>query len=377
MLEFVKGNFFDYDADIRINTVNCVSVMGAGVALAFKTKYPEMFKEYVKSCKTGELKPGSPTTWSNGDMFSSGITIINFPTKNHWRRPSKYEYVESGLKWLANYLQDKNDKVVTLPALGCGHGGLEWKNVKILINKYLRESPSKILVFEPSSSKKISNKSIDLISLSNIGIKNISEESLLFPQSLRNYTKKNLYIFGDNSENINFDFALICSTKPNDNEKNIIQQFIKFCIKNNLTVVFGSSVFEKKLAVEYANENLNTGVFLPSGIYDSANKIIDKKLLNKITLLSLGNPYKNFDRKEYLPSVLGRMCISKRTVFTTNRLAWISKQKKKINEQKISSQYIPYENLDEKDTQAVLDIKSEIINFDNVKNSYVFKYSGK
>ncbi|MGO3644378.1 MAG: macro domain-containing protein, partial [Pseudoalteromonas sp.] len=63
MLEFVKGDFFDFDADIRINTVNCVGVMGAGVALAFKKKYPEMFREYARQCKEKEIVPGKPTVW--------------------------------------------------------------------------------------------------------------------------------------------------------------------------------------------------------------------------------------------------------------------------------------------------------------------------
>ena len=74
--------------------------MGAGVALAFKNKYPEMFREYVQKCKENEIHPGKPCVWKQEDMFSKGIEIINFPTKNHWRNPSKYEYIEDGLVWL-------------------------------------------------------------------------------------------------------------------------------------------------------------------------------------------------------------------------------------------------------------------------------------
>lgn len=85
MIEFVEGDFFDFDADIRINTVNCVGVMGAGVALLFKNKYPKMYKEYVRQCKNNEISPGNPTVWKEGDMFSISLEIINFPTKDHWK----------------------------------------------------------------------------------------------------------------------------------------------------------------------------------------------------------------------------------------------------------------------------------------------------
>lgn len=372
MLEFVKGDFFDYDADIRINTVNCVGVMGAGVALAFKNKYPEMFKEYVKICKSGELKPGKPVSWSNEDMFSAGITIINFPTKDHWRRPSEYEYVENGLKWLANYLLDKKDKVVTLPALGCGHGGLKWEEVKVLIHTYLEKSPAKILIFEPSSSKKAGKLNLDLSKLSSVGINTISDKSLEYPKDLRSLPKKNLYFFGENSENINYDVSLICSTKPSDTEKNIIRQFIEFSTENNLRVMLGSSVFEKKIAIEYVKNGLEVGVFVPSGIYNSVSKLLDSNLRNKINLFSFGDPYKDFDRKEYLSSVLARLFISEQVVFTTDRLAWISKQKTKINKNKILSQYIQYPSLGEDDIKAVGDINSEAVPYDNITQSVTF-----
>lgn len=104
--------------------------MGAGVALVFKNKYPEMYKEYVKDCRNGLIKPGNPTIWSEGDMFSKQTHIINFPTKDHWRNKSEYSYVEDGLKWMQAYLKDVQGKTITLPALGCGHGGLDWNIVK-------------------------------------------------------------------------------------------------------------------------------------------------------------------------------------------------------------------------------------------------------
>ena len=90
MIEFVSGDFFEYDADIRINTVNCVGVMGAGAALQFKNKFPDMFLDYQKACELKQIKPGNPHVWLGQDIFSK-LTIINLPTKDHWKKPSEYE----------------------------------------------------------------------------------------------------------------------------------------------------------------------------------------------------------------------------------------------------------------------------------------------
>lgn len=152
MLKFVTGDFFDYKADIRINTVNCVGVMGTGVALAFKNKFPKMYKEYRSLCKRQKIDPSHPHVWREKDLI-----IINLPTKIDWRNPSEYSYIEENLVWLRNYLLKKEDLVITLPALGCGHGKLSWKKVKEMIEDYLDDLSVEILVFPPSSSKRISS----------------------------------------------------------------------------------------------------------------------------------------------------------------------------------------------------------------------------
>lgn len=156
MIKFTSGNMFDTPADIRINTVNCVGVMGIGVALAFKERFPKMFKAYKRECEDKNIQPGKPHVWH--DCYGFGkITIINFPTKVHWRDSSRYKYIEKGLIWLAKFLKDYEDygKVkITMPALGCGHGGLNWNKVKLLIKKHLKGLDVTIYVFEPSDSRK-------------------------------------------------------------------------------------------------------------------------------------------------------------------------------------------------------------------------------
>lgn len=150
MIEFTSGNMFDRAADVRVNTVNCVGVMGAGVALAFKSRYPEMFGAYQRACRLGEVKPGSLHTWQG-----FGVTVVNFPTKRHWRQPSRYEDVQAGLDALCLYLSDKGAISVTLPALGCGHGGLDWSRVSTMIKDSLSGLEAHIFVYQPADSRNV------------------------------------------------------------------------------------------------------------------------------------------------------------------------------------------------------------------------------
>lgn len=129
-----------------INTVNCVGVMGKGLALEFKKRYPKVYEEYKENCDRSEYKPGS--------IFFSyqylDITIINFATKDHWRNPSQIEWIEKGLIALRAALENHSDYSVGIPPLGCGLGGLHWKDVKSLIIRHLGDLPTRIVVFEPA-----------------------------------------------------------------------------------------------------------------------------------------------------------------------------------------------------------------------------------
>lgn len=361
MLEFVKGDFFDFDADIRINTVNCVGVMGAGVALAFKNKYPEMFKEYVRQCKEKEITPGKPSVWKQEDMFSKGIEIINFPTKNHWRNPSEYEYIEEGLIWLSNYLKNKEGLTITLPALGCGHGGLDWERVKLLILKYLEETSNRILVFEPEASKKagkiVSITPEKISELEKLGVHVVRRNEKPYPIGLMRYTEKDLWVLGDSITE--FDIAIISSTKPSEEEKSVVYEFINYCKDNNYSILFGGSAFDKRMASLAMRKGIETGVFLPSGISSSAERMREKGGYGRISVLSIGDPFTAFDKKEYMPSVLSRMCICKSVLFTTDRLKWLEKQKNIIINNKIHSYFVKYEALQNDDYFAAVGINAE------------------
>ncbi|OBU10122.1 hypothetical protein AYY19_09925 [Photobacterium aquimaris] len=354
MIEFVNGDFFDFDADIRVNTVNCVGVMGAGVALAFKQKYPEMFKDYVKQCKKGLIRPGRPSVWETGDMFSKKLEIINFPTKDHWRKPSEYEYIESGLSWLAAYLDKKQNVTVTLPALGCGHGGLDWEQVKDLIQRHLGHTPNKILVFEPMSSKNAGKKSTSSAkNLDKHQIKTIQSLSPEYPQLLKLYTEKELYIFNGRTSYQKFDVTLVTSTKPTDEEKLVVSSLLTYCRKNGLNILLGSSAYEKKQAVELSAKGSDVAVFLPSGIVESAQKLYSRGNSEGFTLMSIGNPYVAFDRKAYMPAVLSRIFLSDTVIFTTTRFEWIKKHLKLINKADSKFSYVKYSSLSTEDEDAV------------------------
>ena len=149
MLEFVKGDIFDAPADIRVNTVNCVGVMGTGVALAFKQRYPDMFKDYQRDCKDGRVMPGTMHIWKS----LTGDWIINFPTKRDWRESSRYEDIDAGLDDLRGYLNGVGRVTIALPALGCGHGGLDWDRVSRMISEKLDGVDAHVLVFEPAASR--------------------------------------------------------------------------------------------------------------------------------------------------------------------------------------------------------------------------------
>lgn len=140
IIEQYNKNIFSFPLNyVLTNTVNCVGIMGKGIALEFKKRYPLMFKDYVDACKSKELRIGKCWLWQ--DLVSS---LICFPTKDNWKTPSKYEYIQKGLN---SYLElTKNFEYVVVPKLGCGCGGLEWTKVKNILWKPLLESSVKYIL---------------------------------------------------------------------------------------------------------------------------------------------------------------------------------------------------------------------------------------
>ncbi|MEQ9220241.1 MAG: macro domain-containing protein [Cyclobacteriaceae bacterium] len=149
MLQFVKGNLLNAEAEALVNTVNTVGVMGKGIALQFKNRYPENYKIYRDACKSGTFHTGEILAVKDGNLMNQKW-ILNFPTKAHWKGNSRYEYISSGLKALRQTLQEKNIKSVAIPPLGCGNGGLEWSKVKPMIRQSLEDLDITAFVYEPN-----------------------------------------------------------------------------------------------------------------------------------------------------------------------------------------------------------------------------------
>lgn len=148
-LEIKQGDLLKADVDAIVNTVNCVGVMGKGIALQFKQKWPENFKAYERACKREEVVPGKMFVYDSGGLVRPHF-IINFPTKKHWRGKSKMEYVTQGLDDLINQIKRLGIKSIAVPPLGCGNGGLEWNEVRKLIVGKLESLPDlEVHLFEP------------------------------------------------------------------------------------------------------------------------------------------------------------------------------------------------------------------------------------
>ena len=149
MIELTRGNLLEADVDAVVNTVNCVGVMGKGIALQFKQAFPANFREYAGACRRGEVRPGSMFVTETGSLHGPQY-IINFPTKRHWRGDSRIEDIESGLEALIPTIQRLGIRSVAVPPLGCGSGGLDWADVRPLIESALSQLPDvRALVYEP------------------------------------------------------------------------------------------------------------------------------------------------------------------------------------------------------------------------------------
>ena len=250
---------------------------------------------------------------------------------------------------------------ITLPALGCGHGGLDWNKVKPLILKYLKTSSNHILVFEPEASKKtgknISNSQKKMDELKALGVKVLSTKENCYPYGLIRYTERDLYLLGNMTTE--FDMAIISSTEPSEVEQAVVKKLIDYCQINDHSILFGSSAFDKKMASLAMKKGICVGVFLPCGISDSAEKMRTKGGGGDITVLSIGDPFKSFDKKEYMPSVLGRMFISKFIIFTTGKLTWLEKSNKIILKNGIVSYFINYKELPNEDYLAAININAK------------------
>ncbi len=150
MIELTQGDILKADVEALVNTVNCVGIMGRGIALQFRKAFPENFTSYAAACKAHQMKPGKMFVYDLNRLYNPRL-IINFPTKRHWKGKSRIEDIKLGLADLINVVQQQQIRSIAVPPLGCGLGGLNWEEVRPLIIEGFQSLPEvAVLLFEPA-----------------------------------------------------------------------------------------------------------------------------------------------------------------------------------------------------------------------------------
>ena len=153
-MKYTTGNLLEADTEALVNTVNTVGIMGKGIALQFKERFPMNYKIYANACKKGEMQTGKMLVVKE-NTFNGVKIIINFPTKTEWFKKSQYSYIEEGLKDLVKVIGEYKIQSISIPPLGCGNGGLKWEKVKPLMDHYLGHLSSiNIKIYEPNEAVK-------------------------------------------------------------------------------------------------------------------------------------------------------------------------------------------------------------------------------
>ena len=151
MIQYIKGDILKAQTEALVNTVNCVGVMGSGIALQFKRAFPANFQAYVAACRRGDVQPGRMFVFDTG-LLTNPRYIINFPTKRHWRGKSRIEDIEAGLAALVEEIRSRNIRSIAIPPLGSGLGGLDWADVRPRIERVLEPlADVEVLLLEPVS----------------------------------------------------------------------------------------------------------------------------------------------------------------------------------------------------------------------------------
>lgn len=157
-MELTQGNLLQANVEALVNPVNCVGVMGRGLAAQFKRTFPENFRAYEAACKRREVVPGKMFVFATGQQTGPRF-LVNFPTKRHWRDSSRMEDIDSGLTALVTEIESRKIRSIAIPPLGCGLGGLDWHDVLPRIERAFAPLPAvRALVYEPTEARPRADK---------------------------------------------------------------------------------------------------------------------------------------------------------------------------------------------------------------------------
>jgi O-acetyl-ADP-ribose deacetylase (regulator of RNase III) len=214
MLQLIKGDILKADAEALVNTVNCVGVMGRGIALQFRKAFPENFKAYKFACDKKQLHPGMMFVYDLNRLQNPRY-VVNFPTKRHWKGKSKIEDIEAGLEALVQEVGKRNIRSVAIPPLGCGLGGLDWTQVKQVIEKVFNAlSGVHVLLYEPAGApvaevmvkeKKLPRMTVGRAAL--LGLMNRYLKAVMDPSISLLEIHKLMYFMQESGENLRLDFT--------------------------------------------------------------------------------------------------------------------------------------------------------------------------
>lgn len=268
------GNIFESKCSTIVNTVNCVGVMGKGIALDFKNRYPDMYMDYVAKCNEKLVKPGLPYIYKINDENN----VMNFPTKDHWRSPSRLSYIVDGLNWIIDNYEKYNITSIALPPLGCGNGGLTWDVVGPIMYQKLSQLPINVEIYAPYGTSSYE----------------LSEEFL------QSHCKKD-NIIGKTSHKINPKWYLILQVVKELNER-------KYSLKVGRTIY-------QKICYVLTRNGIDTGFIFNQGNYGPFSSQVNES----ITILANANLL--------MEKQLGRMIsMSTTSHFSINKVDYSSKE---------------------------------------------------
>jgi O-acetyl-ADP-ribose deacetylase (regulator of RNase III) len=184
MLRPTSGNLLDADVQAIVNTVNTVGVMGKGIALMFKERFPANYDAYARACKAGEVEVGRMFV-TESERLDGPRWIVNFPTKKHWRHPSKLAWIEAGLADLRRVIGERGIRSIALPPLGTGNGGLDWGDVRPLIERALGDLDGvEVVLYEPTAAYQNVGKTT--------GVERLTPARALVAEMIRRYEQMGL-----------------------------------------------------------------------------------------------------------------------------------------------------------------------------------------